>query len=113
MNLEKGLNAKWKMENDPGLCLWLLLRHAMNRAHAPDERLAVDWDDLPIGKDFLQSFQRARVVGVAEDRGQHHAIGDVEICVTGRQPIKVTNAGACAGYDSGHRQRNNLKGTAL
>src|SRR2546427_3113030 len=97
------------MENDPGLWLRLLLRHAMNRAHAPDQGLTIDCDDLTIRKNVLQSFQRARIVRVAEDWGQDYIVGDVEVRIAGRQTIKASNAGVCARYDSRHRQGDNLK----
>src|SRR2546429_3193788 len=93
--------------------LGLLLGDAMNRAHAPDQRLTIDCDDATVRENLLQSLQRARVVRVAEDWGQDDIVCDVEVRIAGRQTIKIASAGARAGYDSGHRQSDNRKGTAL
>src|SRR5437879_11687261 len=92
-----------------GLVLRLRLRHAMNRAHAPDQRLAIDSHNVAVRENFLHSFECARVVRMAEDWSQNHVICDVEVRIAGRQTIKNTCAGARSGYTSGHRQSDNLK----
>src|SRR2546421_11398361 len=102
-------NVELQMGNDPGLCFRLLLRHAMNRTHAPDKRLAIDSHNVAVRENFLHSFERAEVIRVAEDWSQNHVICDVEVRIAGRQTIKITCAGARPGYNSGHRQSDNLK----
>ena len=51
--------------------LWLLLCQAMDRTHAPDERLAIDRNHAAVAKHALQSFDCAAVVGVAKHGQQH------------------------------------------
>ena len=63
---------------------WLLLRETVNGAHAPHEWFAVDGDHAAVGKDALEGFGGARVIGVTEHGKQHDVVGDVEICVTRR-----------------------------
>ncbi len=46
----------------------LLLADAVDGAHAPHERLAVDGHDAPAGEQGLQDVDGALIVGVAEDR---------------------------------------------
>ena len=62
----------------------LLLRHAVNGSHAPDQRLAIDPNHAPLGKNLLQCIQSPFVVGMSEDWSQHYVVGDVEIRITGR-----------------------------
>ena len=87
----------------------LLLCNTVNCSHAPDERFAVDRDHLASGKDFLKRFDHGSVVGVTEHGRQYDLVGDVKVCIAGRQAIEVASAGACATDNAGHRESNNLE----
>ena len=65
----------------------LLLRHAVQRAQAPDQVHAVDADHFAAGKNLGQHVQRHAVVGIVERGHQHQAVGDVEVGVAGRQAL--------------------------
>src|SRR6185295_17801818 len=88
---------------------WLLLGDAVDRAHAPDEGFAVDWDDSARGEKLLEGFHGAGVIRMSEHRSEHNAVGDVKVCVTGRQAFEIAGAGACAAYHAGHWQSDDLK----
>ena len=62
----------------------MLLGHAVDGAHAPNERLAVDWNHSPIGKHALKRFDGARIIRVTKHGCEHDAIRDVEICIARR-----------------------------
>ena len=49
--------------------IWLLLRDAMDRSHAPDQRFAINRDHSAIGKDLLQGLDSADVIHVTEHGG--------------------------------------------
>ena len=83
--------------------LWLLLRDAMDCSHAPDEWLAVDWYDSACGEKLLQCFHGAGVIRVAEDGGKNDAVGDVKVCVTGREAFEIAGAGTRAANYTRHR----------
>src|SRR6476646_8228312 len=85
----------------------LLLRHAVNRAQAPDKVSAVDADDLTIGKQISQDIERVAIVGVVEGRNQNQAIGDVKIGVAGGQALSAEGDGA------GKRQFDDLQLASL
>src|SRR5437763_1524796 len=103
------------------MALFAAWRASVNSISCIASRRQIHWAAMPIGsrakrgttravrEDFLHSSQRAGVVRVAEDWSQNHVICDVEVRIAGRQTIKVTCAGARPGYNSGHRQSDNLK----
>src|ERR1051325_7112545 len=62
----------------------LLLCDAVNRAHAPHQRLAINWDHAARRKTFLQSLNRALIGGVTEHWCKHDAVGDIKVRVAGR-----------------------------
>src|SRR5215212_10727478 len=93
--------------------LRLLLCDAMDRSHSPNQRLAIDRYHSAIAEELLQGFDRPSVIRVTEHGKKHDVVCDVEVCVTGRQAIKVSSAGARAADDTGHRQGDDLKGTAV
>ena len=64
--------------------MWLLLRDAVNGAHAPDEWFAVDRDYTAVGEELLQRFGSARVIRMTKDGQQHDAVGDIKVCVARR-----------------------------
>src|SRR5215208_7357752 len=92
---------------------WLLLRDAVDGSHAPDQRLAVDRNHSTSAKKVLENLHGASVIRVTEHREKHDVVCDVEVSVTGRQAIEVSSAGARAADDTGHRQGDDLKGTAV
>src|ERR1035437_6078811 len=61
----------------------LLLRHAVQRAQAPDQLRAVNAHHFPAGEVLAQYGQRRAIVGVVEGRCQHQPVGDVEVGVAG------------------------------
>src|SRR5829696_5853315 len=81
---------------------WLLLRDAMDRSHSPNQRLAVDRNHSTSTKKVLENLHRASVIRVTEHGKKHHVVCDVEVCVTGRQAIEVSSAGARAADDTRH-----------
>ena len=68
----------------------MLLCDAVNGAHTPDEWFAVDWDHAASGEEALEGFGGARVVRVTKDGKQHHAVGDIKVCVAGGQALEVS-----------------------
>ena len=86
-----------------GLRVRLLLCNAVDCAHTPHQRFAIDAHHTAIRKQPLQYIQRSSVVRMSEDWRQHHTIGDVEIGITCRQSIEVATVSACAADNSGHR----------
>ena len=82
---------------------WLLLRDAMDRAHAPDQWFAIDRYHSTTGEELLQGFHRASVIRVTEHGSEHDVVGDVEVGVARRQAVGVSGAGAHAANDTGHR----------
>ena len=85
------------------LIFGLLLCDAVDGAHAPDEGFAVDWDDSACGEKLLECFHGARVIRMAEDWSENDAVGDVKVCVTGRQAIEIASAGALTTDNTRHR----------
>jgi len=81
----------------------LLLRDAVDRAHAPDEWLAVDRHYLSGWEESLKRVDCTFVVCVAKDGSEHDAVGDIEVCVARRQTFEVAGSGAAAADRSGHR----------
>ena len=82
--------------------IWLLLCYAMDGSHAPDQWLAVDGNYSAILKELLQGLDRADVIRVTKHGKKHDVVGDVEICVTGRQSIEFSSAGARAADNTWH-----------
>src|SRR4029079_4518934 len=82
---------------------WLLLRDEVDRSHAPNQRFAIDRHNLSSRKKFLQCFDSALVVGVTEYRRQNDLVGNVKVCVAGRQAIEIASAGARAANNTRHR----------
>src|SRR6478672_11082044 len=81
----------------PAGCSWdmqlrrLLLRHAVDRAQAPDEVSAMDADNLTIRKQVSENIQRMAIVWIIEGRHQHQSIRDVKVGVAGGQPLSAKN----------------------
>src|ERR1035437_1753358 len=63
----------------------LLLRHAVQRAQAPDQLRAVDAHHFPIRELSGEDGQRRAIVWVVEGGRQHQSVGDVKVGVAGRQ----------------------------
>ena len=82
--------------------LWLLLRDAVDGAHAPDEWFAVDRHYLTSGKESLKRVHCTFVICVTKDRSEHDAIRNVEVCIAGRQTFEIATAGAAPADRSGH-----------
>ena len=81
----------------------LLLCDAVDRAHAPDEWLAVDRNYAAVWKQTLESFHCASIIRVTEDWKKYDAVGNVKVCVAGRQSIEVSRARAASTDSAGHR----------
>ncbi len=81
----------------------LLLRDAVDRAHAPDEWLTVDGCYLASREESLQGVDSTLVVCMTKHRGEHDVVGDVEVCVAGRQTFEIAGCGAASANNSGHR----------
>ena len=63
---------------------------------------AVDADDFAVGKQLGEDAERDAVVGVVEGGHQHEAVGDVEVCIAGRQALAAEDDGARQGqFDDG------------
>ena len=75
----------------------------MDRAHAPDEWFAVDRNYSARREKLLECFDGARVIRVTEDGSENDAVGDVKVCVAGRQAFEIASAGACAADHARHR----------
>src|ERR1044072_343758 len=89
--------------------LGLLLCNAVDRPHAPNQRFAIDRYCLTSRKKFLKRFDGASVVGVTEYRRENDVVGDVKVCVAGRQTIQISSAGARTANDTRHRESNDLE----
>ena len=85
----------------------------MDRAHAPDEWLTIDRNYTAVRKQTLESFDRSTVIGVTEDREKYDAVGNVKVCVAGRQSIEISSTGACSTDSAGHRQRYDFERTPV
>lgn len=83
--------------------LWLLLRDAVDRAHAPDKWFAIDRYYLSRGEESLQRVDCTFVIGVTKDRSQHDIVRDIEVCITRRQTFEIARARAASTDSSGHR----------
>lgn len=81
------------------------MRNAVDCAHAPDERFAVDGNDFAVCEKFLENRRRALVVGVSVNGKKHDVVGDVEIGVGSGQAIFFASADM-----SGHRKRDDVEG---
>src|SRR5208282_1494566 len=64
---------------------WLLLRHAVHRAQAPNEISRINRDDFTGRKQVSQRVESDAIVAPVENGGEHHSICDVEIRVTSRE----------------------------
>ena len=74
----------------------LLLRHAVHSAESPNEVARINRDYFARGEQRGQCVERDAVVGIVEDRREHDAVGDVEICVACRQASLFEDD--CAGH---------------
>ena len=81
---------------------WLLLRDAMDRAHAPDQWFAIDRYHSTTREELLQGFHRASVIRVTEHGSEHDVVGDVKVCVAGGQTFEVASVGARTANDAWH-----------
>src|SRR5262249_47223597 len=66
-----------------------LLRHAVKCAESEHEIAAVNSDDLAIGKKFGQRVQCDAIIRIVEYGHEDSFVGDVEVCVTRRQPLRI------------------------
>src|ERR1051325_8656918 len=82
--------------------LRLLLSDAMDRSHAPDQRFAIDRYHSATGEDLLEGLDRASIIIMPEHGKKHDVVSDVEVCVTGRQPIELASAGGRTADNTGH-----------
>ncbi len=66
------------------LRLWLLLTDAVNGAHTPHQRFAIDRHNLPIRKQLLQRVDGASIIFMPEYWSEDDGIGNVEIGIACR-----------------------------
>src|SRR5882762_2403444 len=85
----------------------LLLRHAVHRAQPPYQVAGINGDHPPGREEFSQSVQRDAVIRIIEYGYEYDAVGDVEICVAGREPSPFKH------NRPGHRQLDNVEGLAV
>src|SRR4030081_2720921 len=86
---------------------WLLLRHAVHGAQPPYEVAGINGDHQPGREEFGQSVQRDAVIRIIEYGHEYHAVGDIEICVAGREPSPRKH------NRPGHRELDNVEGLAV
>ncbi len=67
----------------------LLLRHAVQSAEAEHQVCGCDADNVAAGKKFGEFVESEAVIRIVECGDEHDAVRDVEIGVTGRQPLAV------------------------
>jgi hypothetical protein len=84
-----------------------LLGHAVKRSQAPDEVNRVDTYDSAFGEKLAQDTESNAVIRVVESWDEDAVVGDVEVSVTGRQPLSFEYQG------SWHRQKDYFGTTAV
>src|SRR6266571_1695846 len=67
----------------------LLLGQTVKGAQPPDQLHGVDSHDRPVPEELGENAQRDAVGGVVEGRDEDGGVGDVEICVAGREAPAV------------------------
>jgi hypothetical protein len=65
----------------------------VQRPKTPDQLRAVDPDHLTIGKNSSEEIERNSVVRIVKGGHQDQLVGDIKICVAGRQPPAIKNQG--------------------
>jgi len=69
---------------DNGLCGWLLLTDAVDGAHTPHQRFAIDGHNLSIRKQLLQGVDGTSVVFMPKYWSEDDGVGNVEIGIACR-----------------------------
>src|SRR5947209_2534840 len=67
----------------------LLLRHAVQCPKSQHEVLAGDADHFPVREQCGQGIECDAIVRVIERGHKHQLVCDVEVCVTGREPVAI------------------------
>jgi len=88
-------------------CSGLLLRHAMNRAHAKDEILAANPNDATFREYSTEDLHCLGILRMPKDGRQDHSIRNVEICIRGWQATFIGADGIW------HRQSADLERMTL
>src|SRR5438445_4974049 len=64
----------------------MLLGHAVDRAETPDQVSAIYSDDFTVRKDVGKDVESYTIVWIIENRDEHEAVGNIEICITRGKP---------------------------
>ena len=72
---------------------WLLLRHAVHCSKSPDEISRVDRDNPTRREEFRERIESNAVIRPIEYWGEYYSVGDIEICIAGRQAAVFKNDG--------------------
>src|ERR1700727_802773 len=80
-----GARSEWQAKSrETGMeqrLKWLLLRHAMNGAQAPDKISAVYAHDVALRKQTGKKVERYAIVRIVEGRHQNQSIGNIKVGV--------------------------------